>query len=91
MSLEKRIKQWMIDFYVSKDKRLAAELAYLYLCFSQSGIEEELAISACIEGFHWLKVAGHDVPLDLLDPKLKVLQNELTRWLKVLSKKPDCI
>jgi len=24
VSLEKRIKQWMIDFYVSKDKRLAA-------------------------------------------------------------------
>lgn len=91
MSLEKRIEHMVIDYYVRKDRRLAVELAYLYLCLSKSGVEKETAVAACIEGFYWLRVAGCNVSMDLIEPELKILQKELCRWLKVINKKPDCI
>mgnify|MGYP001607571818 CR=1 FL=1 len=91
MKMEERIAKRLVKYYRSGDKRAAFRLSLLYwhqACWSR---DEEVAVSACIEGFYWLKNAGYSLEIDLEEPDLQLLKETLRRslsyYLKNIAKK----
>lgn len=79
--MEDRIARRLTNYYLSGDKKAAFKLSLLYWHKAGRSEDEEVAVAACIEGFYWLKLAGHAPVVDFEEPELPTLKETLRQGL----------
>jgi hypothetical protein len=91
ITLDERIRQRLIDYYLFGGKEIAFELGRLYMRLASLKCDEEKSVAACVEGFYWLKIAGYPHAINLVEPDVEKLQQKLkdTLDLALLRKQPS--
>lgn len=81
MTLEQKIKDRIIAYYMRQDKEIAFELGVLYLELAERRIARQGVSAACVESMRWFRAAH--VPLPEYLPKLScwTQREELKKFL----------